>query len=68
MLERMTEEKGGRTNLCPDQLGERSDELRRRVAVPAQRLFVDHLADGEPEGLFEALEGVSGCCSGHWDR
>ena len=49
------EREGIGTHLRPHQLRQRPDKLRRRVAVPAHRLVVDHLADGEPEGFFEAL-------------
>lgn len=47
---------GGRyTDLRPDELGQRADELRGRVARGALALGVDELADGVPEGGFEAL-------------
>jgi hypothetical protein len=46
----------GPTDLVPDHVGQGADELRGRVAVALEGLLVDHLADGEPEGCFEALE------------
>jgi hypothetical protein len=45
-------------NLVPDHVGQGADELRGGVAVALERLLVDHLADGEPEGGFEALGGL----------
>ncbi len=39
----------------PDHVGQGADELRGGVAVALEGLLVDHLADGEPEGCFEAL-------------
>jgi hypothetical protein len=52
-------------NLVPDHVGQGADELRGGVAVALERLLVDHLADGEPEGGFEALGGlVLGICVG----
>ena len=47
---------GFHTELSPDHLGQRTDELRRCVAVPSQRFFVDYLTDREPKGCFQALE------------
>lgn len=49
--------RGEGTNLRPHQLRQRADELRCGVTIPAEGLFVDDLADGEPEGFFEALGG-----------
>ena len=43
----------------PDHIRQSTNELRGCVAVALERLFVDHLADGEPEGRFEALGWVS---------
>jgi hypothetical protein len=43
----------------PDHVGQGADELRGGVAVALERLLVDHLADGEPEGGFEALGGLA---------
>ena len=48
------------TDLVPDHVGQGADELWGGVAVALEGLLVDHLADGEPEGCFEALGvGVS---------
>jgi hypothetical protein len=44
-----------RTDLCPDQFGQSTDKLGRRIAIAFQRFFVDDLAYGVPEGGFEAL-------------
>lgn len=43
------------TYLRPHQLRQRPDELRRGVAVALERLLVDDLADGVPQGSLEAL-------------
>lgn len=48
----------GLTNLRHHQLSQGSDELRRGIPVPLERLLVDHLTDGEPEGGFQALAQV----------
>jgi hypothetical protein len=42
-------------DLRVDEFGEGADELGRRVEVGGQAFFVDVLADGVPEGGFEAL-------------
>jgi hypothetical protein len=47
--------------LVPDHVGEGADELRGGVAVALEGFLVDDLADGEPEGGFEALGGVVWC-------
>lgn len=38
------------TNLCPDQLHQASNELRRGIHTEVDTLFVDYLADLEPQG------------------
>jgi hypothetical protein len=49
----------------PDHVRQSADKLGGGVAVALERLLVDHLADGEPEGGFEALgELVFGLCMG----
>ena len=55
----MGERERGRTDLSPDKLGQRADELRRGVAAEAERLGVDDGADVQPEGGFETLRGLS---------
>jgi hypothetical protein len=49
------------TYLVPDHVGQGADELRGGVAVALEGFLVDNLADGEPEGGFEALGGVVWC-------
>jgi hypothetical protein len=44
------------TNLRPYHLSQRPDELRRGIHAQLDRFFVNDLADGEPEGGFEALQ------------
>lgn len=43
----------------PDHIRQSTNKLRRGVAVALEGFLVDHLADGEPEGGFEALEFIS---------
>ena len=45
--------------LVPDHVGQGADELRGGVAVALEGFLVDDLADGEPEGCFEALRGLA---------
>lgn len=47
--------KNNHTDLCPDHLGQCTNELGRGVPVPPQAVVVDHFPDGEPEGGFELL-------------
>lgn len=42
-------------DLGVDELGEGTDELRGCVEVGVEARFVDELANGVPEGRFEAL-------------
>jgi hypothetical protein len=46
---------GGVLELGPDELGQAADELRGGVDPKGEGFGVDDLADGEPEGGFEAL-------------
>jgi hypothetical protein len=59
---------GGVCDLRVDQLGQCADKLGRGVEVGCQAFFVDVLADGVPEGGFEALfsqlVGTKRQCSG----
>lgn len=48
----------GFTNLCPDKFRQRPDELRRRIAVALEALFVDDLTDCVPERGLEALHSL----------
>lgn len=43
------------TDLRPDHLGQCANELGSGVPISSQAVFVDHLADCEPEGGFELL-------------
>lgn len=43
------------TNLGPEHLRQRADELRGGVKTQLQHLFVDYLADGQPQGRLEPL-------------
>jgi len=56
----------GRTYLRPHHLRQRADELGRRVYAELKGFFVDDLADGVPEGGFEALVGVRGVMLWDW--
>lgn len=47
------------THLRPHHLRERGDELRRRVQILRNDLFVDHLPDGIPQRLRESLYLIS---------
>lgn len=53
---RQTRKGARRTELCPDHLGQGANELRCCRGAMALRFRVDELADGEPEGGFEALD------------
>lgn len=48
-------ERGLRTDLGVDELGQCADELGRGVYVRGEAFFVDVFADGVPEGRFQAL-------------
>lgn len=43
----------------PDHVGQSSDELGGGITVAPQRFLIHNLADGIPEGCFEALGKVS---------
>lgn len=47
------------TDLCHDQFGQRPNELRRGIPIPLDRLFINHLADGEPQGCLQSLYEVN---------
>lgn len=49
---------GRGTDLCPYHLCQGADELWCCCSVEAKGFLVDDLADGEPEGGFEALENI----------
>ena len=63
MFRETLEIQGGGADLRPDQLHQGADELRGGVDVVLESFVVDDLADGVPEGGFEALSRV---LAGRW--